>query len=832
MPKSGAKPQTLVGTWRLELIGNANLQGANIALKLERKTAGVLAYLALEGETTRSKLAGLLWSDAIEDRARANLRQCLYRLKQNLGTEILSNNDPVKLEQHVSVDAVQLESSSFLGDDGLALTKSGELLAGLDFEDQPDFLEWLEGSRERFRALSSEALRREIQRLEQNQDFPAALEQGERWVTREPLLEEAYRALMRLHTARGDRATALQVFQRCEETLARELGLQPSLETRNLLQNLGQNPAEFESSDQHLKLKLEQIMLVAGEDFEVQLAGKILQLDPIDLLTKLHDLKPNEHNALPSHLRPYLHTQIATQLEQLHANSARIAHHWLEAKEPEKAATYFLVSAQNAHEKHQLEEAVFFFEQALEADLNAGNQARGFETLFKATQLGLEFDLGELTENRTKRLFDLSRSGFQRAKAYLARADYQQVLGHNQQAEKDAKAGIEVLRGNQDLEVEAALYSVLSSTLWAQSKLEEALRVGEHVVQLNQQMGLLPELATSYANLASIYLDMQNQPAGIAHYEKALAIRCQLENHLAEAQTRVNLAVAQAQLGLADSSLTHLELAKNLLEKTSDAPVQMMQCLNEIAQRNLGFAKFDLALAWFEKSVQIGQSLRHWATVTVQSNQVFALITLGAFGKAQAMLEELLEIPELRPSQRFGLLRLKAMIYRQTQCDASNIVIELEQQVMPEPVIKRVKLDRLSEFSNNDQLELCKSLLETAQKAGLYGSQIIVQTKLAQALMLHNPSQALDASLQATRLLEQYTPIMFYHAETRLTYFQALKANQLTAEALSQLEKTMRWLSNINKEHVPPEYQQSFLNQNPINKAILDAARDSGISIL
>lgn len=831
MPKTQVSQAQIRASWRLELLGHAYLQGAHQALMLERKTAGVLAYLALEGETTRSKLAGLLWSDATEDRARANFRQCLYRLKKSLGADMIHEGDPLRLEPTVQVDAVQLESSSFLGDDGLALSTNGELLEGLDYEDQPDFLEWLSQSRERFRSLSSEALRREIVRLEQNFDFAAALEQSERWVTREPLLEEAYRTLMRLHTARGDRATALQVFKRCEETLNRELSLQPSLETRNLLKNLEQNQVKFENADQNIWLKLEQIMLVAGEDFEVQLAAKILQLDPIDLLPRLHHLKPNAEHALPSHLRAYLHTQIAIQLEQLQANPARIAHHWLEAKEPEKAATHFLVIAQSAHENNQYEEAVSYFEQALEADLTAGNQARGFESLFKAIQVGLEFDLSELTKNRTKRLFDLSRTGFQRAKAFLARADYQQLLGHNQQAEHDAKAGIEVLRGNHDLEVEAALYSVLSSALWAQSKLEEALRVGEHVVQLNQQLGLLPELATSYANLASIYLDLQNQPKAIAHYEKALVIRCQLENDLAQAQTRVNLAVAQAQVGLADSSLTHLELAKNLLEKTNDSPIQMMQCLNEIAQRNLGFARFDLALNAFQKAIIMGENLHHWGTPTVQSNQVYALVTLGALNEAQTKLEQLFELPELRPSQRFGLLRLKIMIDRQIGRDTSSAIVELEQLPMPEQAIKRVKLDRLDEFSQETQLELCQSMLETSLKAGSYGSQIIAQTKLAQALIPVNPPKALNASLQAIALLEQYVPISFYRAETKLTHFQALKANHLSDKALGQLERTAQWVLNIHEQHVPPEYQKSFIEQNPINKTILDAARELGLHL-
>jgi DNA-binding SARP family transcriptional activator len=45
-----------------------------------RKLLGLIAYLALEGSSSRSRLAGLLWSGLDEASARRNLRQRLYRL--------------------------------------------------------------------------------------------------------------------------------------------------------------------------------------------------------------------------------------------------------------------------------------------------------------------------------------------------------------------------------------------------------------------------------------------------------------------------------------------------------------------------------------------------------------------------------------------------------------------------------------------------------------------------------------------------------------------------------------------------------------------------------
>ncbi|MBP7668809.1 MAG: hypothetical protein KA774_18330, partial [Burkholderiaceae bacterium] len=66
--------------WQLTLHGVACWQrGADAPRPLERKHAALLAWLHLEGPTPRGRLAGLLWPDVPEDRARGNLRQRLLK---------------------------------------------------------------------------------------------------------------------------------------------------------------------------------------------------------------------------------------------------------------------------------------------------------------------------------------------------------------------------------------------------------------------------------------------------------------------------------------------------------------------------------------------------------------------------------------------------------------------------------------------------------------------------------------------------------------------------------------------------------------------------------
>src|SRR5262249_1332152 len=58
-----------------------------------------------------------------------------------------------------------------------------------------------------------------------------AIGYAERLLRHDPLHEETYRLLMRLHDARGDRARAVRVYHVCAATLERELGVAPSAAT-------------------------------------------------------------------------------------------------------------------------------------------------------------------------------------------------------------------------------------------------------------------------------------------------------------------------------------------------------------------------------------------------------------------------------------------------------------------------------------------------------------------------------------------------------------------------------------------------------------------------
>ena len=79
----------------------------------------VLAVLARAGErgVSRDRLAGLLWGDVEDDRARRSLNQALYALRQELGSEeaILGTRDLRLNAELIEVDLAAVEAARASG---------------------------------------------------------------------------------------------------------------------------------------------------------------------------------------------------------------------------------------------------------------------------------------------------------------------------------------------------------------------------------------------------------------------------------------------------------------------------------------------------------------------------------------------------------------------------------------------------------------------------------------------------------------------------------------------------------------------------------------------
>ncbi|MGB5831997.1 MAG: BTAD domain-containing putative transcriptional regulator [Thiohalocapsa sp.] len=247
-------------TLHIQVLGGLRVErnGATIPLPT-RKAAALLAIVAMPPGTliTRDRLADLLWSRSAQAQARGSLRQAVAQLRKALGDEsgslIETVGNGLRLaSQGVEVDAVTLERALTAGSpadlERAERLHRGEFLEGLAIE-EPAFEAWRTTEARRLHLRVLRGLQALLAHQVDQGDLEASLDLGERLVQMEPLAEETYQALMRLHLGRGALGPAMREYQRCRAVLKASLGVGPSVDTEALRQAIRARPPAPDATD-------------------------------------------------------------------------------------------------------------------------------------------------------------------------------------------------------------------------------------------------------------------------------------------------------------------------------------------------------------------------------------------------------------------------------------------------------------------------------------------------------------------------------------------------------------------------------------------------------
>ena len=229
---------------RIRLFGHLNLstESGTPIPALRPRAQRLLVYLLLNRHKAipREAAAFTLWPDDPEKESLGSLRRALNDLRSALPS--FARHEWViatRAEMSWNPDSphwLDLDAFEKLSREGglLALREAVELYTDdllVEFDD-----EWAMIERERLRQLFVEALDRLIELLEEARDYRTALSHAQRLLRADPLREESYRRLMRLHALSGDRAGALRVYQTCVAVLKQELDTDASQTTREVFE--------------------------------------------------------------------------------------------------------------------------------------------------------------------------------------------------------------------------------------------------------------------------------------------------------------------------------------------------------------------------------------------------------------------------------------------------------------------------------------------------------------------------------------------------------------------------------------------------------------------
>jgi len=266
------------------------------------KPRHILALLALRGDLHKAELTELLWSGQPPANHQATVESYVSLLRHRLDpasnardSVITTRNGGYALmAERVRVDVAtfdELVAAAAGRPAGRALRPltAAAHLAGRPLLEDVEHPGWAAEARERYRSRLVVTLLDAGGHAVTAGDWQTALELADRAVRLDPSAERGWAIMMAAHRALGDRVAALRAYDRCRRQLAKDLGVEPSPETRALFLGLLREGG----TDTAIDGAVAALLAAAGES---QPAGSVTGL--LRRATELAGWKPAAHPTL------------------------------------------------------------------------------------------------------------------------------------------------------------------------------------------------------------------------------------------------------------------------------------------------------------------------------------------------------------------------------------------------------------------------------------------------------------------------------------------------------------------------------------------------------
>ncbi|MBI5811222.1 MAG: tetratricopeptide repeat protein [Meiothermus silvanus] len=584
-------------------------------------------------------------------------------------------------------------------------------------------------------------------------------------------------------------------------------------------------------------LNLARAAAVAETEFGLGLAQEVLERSGLELAESHAELEAAQilrgnaftHDlvfeavlaGIPIAVKQVLHSRTAKYLEMIGADPALIAQHWLEADE-RKAVPFLLEAAKAARSTYHLFDAADFYERAAALLERQERPTEAAEALLNVCEFILDFDTGARAERLAQKMLELARDPRSSSRAWLYQATLHLHRGQTPEGERAAQQALENAQRSGDRGLEVDPLNLLGIVWRRQGRFEESRAALEQARELCLETHNETLLAAVLSNLGLALQQLNRYAEAAQRFQEAFALQ---KDRTTRGRVLNNLAICLGQLGRSREAPETLERAREMLAETEGATGAHLVVLTSLANHHRLLLEYRRSLEYLEQARAMVEGYQHWKLEDLYRNFARTLTELGQFEQAQSYLNRALE-EFTEAYQEAGLvwleqIRLSSWSGRNPQSPLNRARPMLGEAANLSGY--RFRLEEARLLPPAQALKAHRQSLVFAQQYGLKGFEIAAHTLAAQALLhLDHPAEALEHTHNALALLETYTPDL-YAGEVRLTHYQALQAIG-DPQAAAYLTETAAWLREIAQERVPPQYRSSFLEYNPFNRAILQAA--------
>lgn len=598
-------------------------------------------------------------------------------------------------------------------------------------------------------------------------------------------------------------------------------------------------------------LRLARCAAIAGQDFGIELAERVLGAGALDLADAwaeleraqvlrdaafAHDLIQEAARAsVPAALARRLHGQVAKALAHGQAPAARVAAHWMASDTPHEAVPYLLEAGRRAASAMRPQEATTAFLAVADLLQAQGRHDEAFEALVSLFETSYS-PADAQTDAVLQRLDQMARSALQRARVADRRAD---ILARSGDFELGARIANEAL-AELDLQAHPALAARLlcmaASGSIAAGDIDRAIERMHRAMDLATRSGELETEALTAAAFGSVLDHAHRYVDGYLAHRRAYELALQRPHAPIElVSVAANIAGNRTAIGHFD---TALEMCLVCYRVAGDAAIDLREQWPSLrvhhAYSLMHLGEYTQAIALFDEArADIARYMPSWLP-GVDNMLATLWIHLGQWARArQAVRTSLDASRNTLPRYRARALQLQAQIAVALREPAP---VDSAQELALPPA----EMDRLTAHQRGlslslsmppgEALELASRLRDEAIARQMPNLVLEAEARCAQAAArAGETARAAGHAREALTRMRETLPTNLYRGEIWLAAAAGLEADAPQERALV-LNDAQAWIRHTAQEKVPAACRDSFLHRNPVNLELLRLAAAAGRS--
>lgn len=590
-------------------------------------------------------------------------------------------------------------------------------------------------------------------------------------------------------------------------------------------------------------MKLARVAALAGTNFGAELAAAVLTQHPLDLAEPWRELEAAQvirdgafaHDlileatraSVPREIAELLHARMADHLEACGASAAVIAPHREGAGQWQRAGEAFAASARQAQAASQRTHELDYWSRAASAFERARLPERAFQARCDSVQAMIVVRGVAPTRELVDTLVAHASSDAERAAALLAQAMAALMAADHPTGIASATQAADLARrlALPAMAMEAACLQAVG--LAQAGRAHEGLAIIEPHREWVEREGTPQQRGRFWADYAYALNAVRRLRDTAQALEHAIA-NAQALGDLAELATLTsNLATVQGNLGHVDDalSLAHRALALQTELGATDGPeggvvhAYVGLYCGMAGRYRESLDHLDAALECFARDKQ-----GLWTAVAA-NHKVGVLIDLGQFARARQALDY--ERPSVTTVQARGAT-LAARIDRalgRRPLDRLQAALATLGGGDDVHVRMHLMLEAALDSEPDEAMRLCDEALGLATRLEFAGVMLKARWRHAQAqLRAGRAIPAAQAMRELVEAMARVQPADLYAGEAWWIAAQVFDASGDGDHSLMALARGAQWVRRVALPQVPQAYCDSFLQRNPVNRALLAAA--------